>query len=269
VHAEQAIAALERGGLAVFCQKPLGRDADEVRRIVDTARRANRLLEVDLSYRHVEGVQKIRELVRAGQLGKIFAADLVFHNAYGPDKAWFYDPKLSGGGCVMDLGIHLVDLALWILDTSVVEVTAQVFANGEPLPIDSKFPEDYAVARLTLDCGAVANIACSWRLHAGRDAMIEATFFGTRGGVAMRNVNGSFFDFITERFRGTKSEIIAQPPEAWGGRAAVGWVKSLARSNAFNPEIERQIEIAQTLDAIYGAELVAARRSKSLFSIPR
>jgi predicted dehydrogenase len=46
----------------------------------------------------------------------VFAVDLVFHNAYGPDKPWFYDPELSGGGCVMDLGVHLVDLALWSLD---------------------------------------------------------------------------------------------------------------------------------------------------------
>jgi predicted dehydrogenase len=43
------------------------------------------------------------------------AVDLTFHNAYGPDKPWFYDPAQSGGGCVMDLGVHLVDLALWTL----------------------------------------------------------------------------------------------------------------------------------------------------------
>src|SRR3712207_8371301 len=42
--------------------------------------------------------------------------DLTFHNAYGPDAAWFYDKRAAGGGCVMDLGVHLVDLALWLLD---------------------------------------------------------------------------------------------------------------------------------------------------------
>jgi predicted dehydrogenase len=54
--------------------------------------------------------------MRSGELGRVFAVDLVFHNAYGPDKPWFYDPELAGGGCVMDLGVHLVDLALWSLD---------------------------------------------------------------------------------------------------------------------------------------------------------
>jgi len=114
LHAAQAIAALERG-IAVFCQKPLARTAEETRRVVDAARANDRLLGVDLSYRHTEGMRKIREIVQAGELGNVYAVDLVFHNAYGPDKAWFFDPALSGGGCVIDLGIHLVDLALWTL----------------------------------------------------------------------------------------------------------------------------------------------------------
>ena len=115
LHAAQAVQALERG-VAVFCQKPLGRDAAEVRRVVAAARAADRLLGVDLSYRHTAGMQRIRELLQGGELGRVFAVDLTFHNAYGPDKPWFYDRALSGGGCVIDLGIHLVDLALWMLD---------------------------------------------------------------------------------------------------------------------------------------------------------
>src|SRR5205085_415527 len=111
-HAVQARAALERG-IAVFCQKPLARTAAETASVVEAARAANRLLGVDLSYRHTEAMRHIGALARSGELGDIYAIDLVFHNAYGPDKAWFRDVKLSGGGCVIDLGTHLVDLALW------------------------------------------------------------------------------------------------------------------------------------------------------------
>src|SRR5207253_8126891 len=75
LHAEQAIAALERG-LAVFCQKPLGRNAAETARVVEAARRADRLLGVDLSYRFTEAARRVRELVRSGDLGEIYAADL-------------------------------------------------------------------------------------------------------------------------------------------------------------------------------------------------
>ncbi len=251
LHAGQSIAALERG-LAVFCQKPLGRDAREVREIIAAARRADRLLGVDLSYRHVAGLQKIRALLSEGALGKVFAVELVFHNAYGPNKPWFYDPKLSGGGCVVDLGIHLVDAALWCLDTSVIGVSSRVFAQGEPLQLGDQAVEDYATARLDLKNGAVANLTCSWRLHAGRDAVIEAVFYGTRGGAALRNVNGSFTDFVAERFSGTHAELLAQPPDAWGGRAAVAWARRLSSDRRFDPEIERQIEVAAVLDAIYG-----------------
>src|SRR3954470_11787544 len=82
MHAEQSIRALERGA-AVFCQKPLGRTAAEVRAVVDAARAADRLLCVDLSYRSTEGMRRIRELIGTGELGRIYAVDLVFHNAYG------------------------------------------------------------------------------------------------------------------------------------------------------------------------------------------
>ncbi len=80
LHAEQSIAALE-SGVAVFCQKPLGRTAAEARAVVDAARAADRLLSVDFSYRFQEGTRRVAELVRSGSLGRVFAADLVFHNA--------------------------------------------------------------------------------------------------------------------------------------------------------------------------------------------
>jgi predicted dehydrogenase len=110
-HADQSIRVLQ-AGKAVFCQKPLGRTAAEVQAVVDAARAADRLLSVDFSYRFTQGMRQIRDLIRGGELGTVFAADLVFHNAYGPDKPWFYDKALSGGGCVIDLDVHLVNAAL-------------------------------------------------------------------------------------------------------------------------------------------------------------
>jgi predicted dehydrogenase len=252
LHAEQSIRALE-GGMAVFCQKPLGRTSAEVRAVVDAARKADRLLCVDLSYRFTEGMRRIRELVGTGQLGHIYALDLVFHNAYGPDKAWFYDPALSGGGCVMDLGVHLADLALWTLDfPGVTDVSAKLFAKGEPLGRASTDVEDYGVATLALSTGAAVQLACSWRLNAGCDAIISAAFYGTKGGAALRNVNGSFYDFTAERYRGTVRETISTPPDSWGGRAAADWALRLAAGARFDPTAETLVEIATVLDQIYG-----------------
>jgi predicted dehydrogenase len=249
-HVEQTVLALERGR-AVFCQKPLGRTAAEARRAVDAARAADRLLAVDLSYRHVRGVPELRRLVQEGALGRVHAVNLVFHNAYGPDKAWFYDVGQAGGGCVMDLGIHLVDLALWVLGfPAVVEVSSRVTSRGAPI-VGRAAVEDCASALLVLEGGTAVQLACSWRLPAGRDCVIEAAFYGTEGGAALRNVDGSFYDFVVERYRGTTREVLATPPDAWGGRAAIAFAAALAAGRRFDPEVEGTVRVAEALDAIY------------------
>ncbi|HEX4736422.1 MAG TPA: Gfo/Idh/MocA family oxidoreductase [Allosphingosinicella sp.] len=250
LHAEQSIRALEAGA-AVFCQKPLGRNADEARAVVEAARKADRLLAVDFSYRFTEGMRRIRELLSQGALGRVYAVDLVFHNAYGPDKAWFYDPALSGGGCVMDLGVHLVDLALWAFDFPKPETIASTLLSGGA-PLAAGQVEDYAVAQIELEGGTSVRLACSWRLPAGRDAIISAAFYGTEGGAALNNVRGSFYDFTAEHYRGTSAELLAQPPDSWGGRAGADWAQRLAAGERFDPSAERLVEVAETLDRIYG-----------------
>jgi predicted dehydrogenase len=250
-HAEQSIRALN-SGLAVFCQKPLGRTAREVRDVVDAARTADRLLGVDLSYRHTEAMRQIKALLQTQKLGQIAAIDLTFHNAYGPDKPWFYDKNLSGGGCVIDLGVHLIDLALWALDfPAVTAVESQLLSQGQPLRNTPGEVEDYAVATLQLATGTIVRLACSWRLNAGRDCIIEASFYGTAGGAAMRNVGGSFYDFTAERFLGTATERLLDPPDEWGGRAAIAWARQLFEDRTFDPAAERLIEVAGLIDRIY------------------
>lgn len=250
LHAEHCLAALERGR-AVFCQKPLARTADETHRVVSVARAANKLLGVDLSYRHTAAMQRIRDVVKGGELGRVFAIDLVFHNAYGPDAGWFYDKAAAGGGCVIDLGIHLVDLAMWLLEFPKLGVVdSQLYAGGMPLAATSSQVEDYASAQIMLG-DTVVRLACSWRINAGCDAVIEASVYGTHGGVALKNVAGSFYDFVGERYAGTKAERLTSPPDAWGGRAAIAWLEQLARGAAFDPSAERLIDVAGVLDAIY------------------
>ena len=247
-HAAQSIQALQAGA-AVFCQKPLSRTAAEARRVVDAAKAADRLLGVDLSYRHTRAMNAIVDLVQSGALGRVFAVDLTFHNAYGPDKRWFYDRQLSGGGCVIDLGVHLVDLALWALGfPQVADVHAALSSGGAPLGLGAV--EDYATAQFSAG-GADVRLACSWRLNAGRDAVIEAAFYGTEGGAALRNVGGSFFDFTADHFRGTTATRMVDPPDDWGGGAAVAWAQRLAVSGAFDPQAEQLVGLAGVLDGIY------------------
>lgn len=251
LHADQCIRALE-SGVAVFCQKPLGRNAAEVEAVLATAETADRLLGVDLSYRHTAAIQAIRKSVHAGELGEVFAADFTFHNAYGPQSGWFWDPKLSGGGCLIDLGVHLVDLALWMFNfPEVVDTSAILLRGGQTVREDAV--EDYAAATLTLANGVHVRIACSWNLNAGRDAAIEASFYGTAGGAQMRNEGGSFFDFSADLFKGRDAERIASPPDDWGGRAATEWARMLGAGEGFAASTSGLLETSRVLDRLYGS----------------
>jgi predicted dehydrogenase len=251
-HAEQSMLALE-AGKAVFCQKPLGRNAEETRRVVETARQQNKLLGVDLSYRYTEAMKQVYQVVQSGELGTIYGVELVFHNAYGPDKAWFYEQKLSGGGCVIDLGVHLVDLALWSLNfPDVKQVYSHLFAKGKPISMAEGKVEDFATASIELATGTHIQLSCSWNLPAGQDAVISASFYGTQGGVALKNINGSFYDFVAERYYGTKSEQLSSPPDDWSGRAGVVWAERLANGEGFDEAAEEFVKVAEVLDRIYG-----------------
>ncbi|QNF35433.1 Gfo/Idh/MocA family oxidoreductase [Adhaeribacter swui] len=252
LHAEQAIAALN-AGKAVFCQKPLGRNQTETQNVVEAARAANKLLGVDLSYRFTQAMQEVYRVIQSGELGTIYGVELTFHNAYGPDKPWFYDPKLSGGGCVIDLGVHLVDLALWCLNFPEVKtVTSSLYSKGQPLTSPEDQVEDYATASIQLQSGANVQLTCSWNLPAGQEAIISAVFYGTQGGVAFKNTNGSFYDFTAERYYGTRTETLCFPPDDWSGRAGVVWANRVAAGEQFNSEAEEFVKVAEVLDKIYG-----------------
>ena len=219
---------------------------------VEAARRADRLLAVDLSYRGTRALQALRDQVQGGGLGRVFAMDLVFHNAYGPDKPWFYDKAQSGGGPLMDLGVHLIDSALWCLDFPRIDrIAGRIYREGSPTVPEDQV-EDYASASLTTDSGIAINIACSWRLHAGTEAKIEMHVHGTGGGASLTNPGGGFYDFAAHRHDGTATRELVGPPDDWGGRMAQAWARQLAVDPRFEPQAERLVDLARVIDGIYG-----------------
>ena len=237
----------------MFCQKPLGRTAAETAAVVVAARDADRLLGVDLSYRETDGMRAARDLVRSGDLGHLFAADLVFHNAYGPDKPWFYDLALSGGGCVIDLGVHLVDLALWLLDyPEVNRVDSHLFAAGEPVTPGAGAVEDYGIAPLTIANGAI-RIACSWKLHAGQDAVSPHTCWAPRRRHCIRQ-HRRVIHPLRHPTPARHCAASRSPATMRSGanRAAAAWANRLARGDRFDPAAEHLVTVAEVLDRIYG-----------------
>ncbi|MFH0965850.1 MAG: Gfo/Idh/MocA family oxidoreductase [Planctomycetota bacterium] len=161
LHAPQTIAAAEKGK-HVFCQKPMARTADEARPMVDACRKAGVQLGVGFCYRFAGGPEKMKELMREGAIGKPTLVTVEFHLGYTKDSsstavAWRCDPKLSGGGPLMDLAPHLVDMARFLMDD---EFTS-VFSHVDPMKTDTDVEED-TISLLRFSKGARAVIDCTF-----------------------------------------------------------------------------------------------------------
>jgi predicted dehydrogenase len=140
LHAAQAQQALALGK-HVLVQKPLALSAADARQTVAAARETGPLLFVDYTYRFLDSMQPLRR-ASAG----VRSMRAAFHNIYGPgaDKAWFFNPATSGGGALIDLGVHLIDLALWLSAPSSVVLESAQLSGEEPV-------EHAARLRLRLD----------------------------------------------------------------------------------------------------------------------
>lgn len=249
LHADQAIRALENGK-AVFCQKPLGINLAQTKEVVEAARRNNRLLAVDYSYRYTKGIRALQKMVDRKLFGEIYRVEAMFHNSYGPDKDWFYDPNLSGGGCLMDLGTHLVDLVHYLFPGMELSVAyAKLLSNGQKY--EKNRTEDYAEAILESDKNLHVHLACSWKMAAGKDADIQFRITGTQGAACFYNVNGSFYDFNLDVYSQRHTENLVAPPDDWGGKAIQRWVERLALDNSYDEDNEELVRLARTIEDIY------------------
>lgn len=255
LHASQSVNAL-LAGKAVFCQKPLGRTAKEVRQVINASKQVDKYLAVDLSYRFTQAFQAVYDTIQKGEIGEVYAVNLVFHNAYGPDKDWFYDINQSGGGCVMDLGVHMIDMALNCLGFPYVEqVRSQLYSKGKRLVPGADEVEDFAKVSMLTSKNTAIDLDCSWHVSAGRDAVIEATFYGTNGGVAFKNIDGSFYDFKAEKYNGTQTEQIASAPDDWSGKAGLEWAQKILDGQGFDPvSANEYLQLSEIIDRVYGRQ---------------
>jgi len=250
LHANQTEQAL-RDGLPVFCQKPLGRNLDETERVVSLAQANNLLLGVDFSYRFTEGIQEIKAGLKREELGEIYAIEAVFHNAYGPDKEWYYTKEKSGGGCLIDLGSHLVDLIQYLLDDGDLEVVySNLLAKGKSIQSGNDV-EDFAEAQLMTAKGVSVRLACSWKHAVGKDADIYVKINGTGGGFGFHNVKGSFYEFKAEKYNQNNATTLSSTLDNWEGKTLCNWVEELKKGHGFDPQSIGLINTAKILDDIY------------------
>jgi predicted dehydrogenase len=187
LHVPQARAAL-LAGKHVLVQKPLALSAAAAQAVVSLAQAQERLLFVDYTYRYLPTVRALVDLLPIVGRARRLAAR--FHNIYGPGKAWFFDPALSGGGALIDLGVHLIDLALSLFSPVSASLTGVELSYDQGHPV-----EDAARLELRLD-DLPFELEVSW--NAPRQ-LTEIAFHvdGDSGRARWENVDGSFFHFRT------------------------------------------------------------------------
>lgn len=168
-HEEACIAAFERG-LHVLCEKPLSNTIESCERIIAAAQKANRILAIGFNLRYYPAMQYVREVVDAGRIGpidhiRIFGG----HDGLGNFRAdWQYRSPVSGGGAMMDVGIHMTDLARYFMG-EVTDVYGMMSESVWNVPGS----EDNAVAIFRNAAGVAATYHATWTEWKGYQAAIE------------------------------------------------------------------------------------------------
>jgi predicted dehydrogenase len=201
LHAPIAVAALD-AGVHVLCEKPMAEHADKARLMVEAAERTDRVLDVSFNHRRRGHVEVLKKIIDAGLLGRIYYAKVGWLRREGIPGlgSWFTRRATAGGGPLMDLGVHMLDIALYLLgEPSVRAVTAATYAEFGPRGIGSAVSpemlktgvqvgafdvEDLSTAFLRLQGGETLLLESSWAQWIAKDHCY-VTLYGSDGGASI------------------------------------------------------------------------------------
>lgn len=198
LHAPVTIQALE-AGKHVLCEKPLAMSAAEGEKMVATARRLGRKLMLHFNVRFTRTAQAVKRAVDDGHVGHIYYVRSIWNRRRGIPRlgGWFTQKQLSGGGALIDLGVHRLDLALWMMGyPKPVSVTGATYDHlgkmiaereGKAFDVD-----DLAAAFVRFENGASLSLDTSWASNTERREDQSIHFFGTVGGAVIRNTDEAY-----------------------------------------------------------------------------
>lgn len=202
LHSIIAVAAFE-AGKHVFCEKPDAIDVTEVLKMQKAADEAGKVLMVMRNNRFVGASQYAKKYIDAGKMGEVYAGRCGWQRRRGiPGKGgWFTTKAQSGGGPLIDLGVHMIDLAIWLMgNPTPVSVSANTFSkfadNDTSDSVNSDFGdknsegtfdvEDLAMGMIRFDNGAVLQIEFSWASNIKRERRF-VELRGTKSGLKWEN----------------------------------------------------------------------------------
>jgi predicted dehydrogenase len=188
---EEAVGLAAAAGKAVLCTKPLGRTAEEAQRMLEAVERAGVFggyLE-DLCY--TPKSLKAVKAARAGAIGEVtWVRSRETHP--GPHSAWFWDGRLTGGGAIIDLGCHCIEIIRNFVGKGNRPVEVLCHTDTLVHPIDD---EDNAVALIRFESGAIGQFEVSWTFRGGMDLRDEVA--GTHGTIWMNHFLRTGFEMFT------------------------------------------------------------------------
>jgi predicted dehydrogenase len=205
---EEAVMLCCKHKKSVISTKPLGRNAAEALRMLKAVEAAgifNGYLE-DLVY--APKFLKAYESVKNGALGRIlWAKSRETHP--GPHSDWFWNIELAGGGCILDLGCHCIEITRSFIGKDIKPIEVMCWADTQVKPIDA---EDHAIALIKYENGAIAQFEVSWTFRGGLDLRDEV--MGTEGTIWINNFLRTGFEMFTT---GKGGDYIAEKAESNSG----------------------------------------------------
>jgi predicted dehydrogenase len=193
---------------SVIITKPLGRTAAEAKRMMEAVEKTgifNGYLE-DLVY--TPKFLKAFESVSQGAIGRIlWAKSRETHP--GPHSDWFWDIEQAGGGCILDLGCHCIEITRSFIGKDIKPVEVMCWADTQVKPIDA---EDHAIGLIKYENGSIAQFEVSWTFRGGLDLRDEV--MGTEGTIWMNNFLRTGFEMFTT---GKGADYVAEKAESDSG----------------------------------------------------
>ena len=213
-HASCAIKSLN-AGLHVLCEKPMAYNAQEAIEMKEAAEKNGKLLMIGFVLRYSDEARIAKDFIDHGYLGDIYYAKAQYVRRHGNPGGWFANKALSGGGPVIDLGVHVIDFTRYLMGNpkpvSVYAVTANKLGKRDHLkttpgwmskdasPDDVCTVEDFATALIRYDNGAVTHLETTYSLN-GEDMGIRQ-LFGTKAGMDLSNgvkIFSEYNDFLAD-----------------------------------------------------------------------
>ncbi|NLX36939.1 MAG: Gfo/Idh/MocA family oxidoreductase [Chloroflexi bacterium] len=259
LHAPVAKAALE-AGINVLCEKPMALNATDAQSMLATARASGKKLMIHFNYRYSAQSQFLKRYVDEGHLGQVYYARTRWLRSRGIPKlgGWFGIKRLSGGGPLIDLGVHRLDLAMWLMGyPKAVSVSASSsnllgarIAREQGVEFDC---EDLVTALVRLDNGASLNLEVSWAGGTDRREDMMTGIYGTGGAVIQRNV-GHGYDFECLALDDAAGQLVRVEPQILPAQvpsAVDDFVDCVADDREPTASAEHGLEMMRIIDAIY------------------